>query len=265
MLELRMIQLSEGIWAVMWNVIGGAIVAGLTLAMQGICKKARRRSFRMIFGKDVENDFYLVYPLFEPPSSEIVFKKPPSKVSRKTYSATNLSEVHSTAVTRAVNYLAYEIGSSSVTPPRIISDVDADKSMDISFLAIGGRTNHKTVDIFDNEENKFLDFKDGSIVSKESEDPIINVESEVDYAIIMKINPFAKSERTWLCCAGFGEWGTSGAAWWLSHNWKTIYKGAKNRPFACITCTKVGSDDSTKMLHLFLSSEDVQHATPKSK
>jgi hypothetical protein len=137
--------------------------------------------------------------------------------------------------------------------------------MDISFLAIGGHTNHKTVDIFDNEENKFLDFGHESIVSKESGDPIIIAESEVDYAIIIKISPFENTKRTWLCCAGFGEWGTSGAAWWLSHNWKTIYKKAKNRPFACITRTRVGSDDSTRMLHLFLSSEDVQRATLSQK
>ena len=71
-----MTQLSEGLLAVMWNVIGGAVVAGLILAVQGICKKVRRRSFRMIFGKDVENVFYLVYPHYESPSREIEFRKP---------------------------------------------------------------------------------------------------------------------------------------------------------------------------------------------
>lgn len=255
-----MTQLSEGLLAVMWNVIGGAVVAGLILAVQGICKKVRRRSFRMIFGKDVENVFYLVYPHYESPSREIEFRKPPSRVPRRTCSATNLSALHSTAATRTVNHLAYEIGSNSITPPRIISDVEADQLMDISFLAIGGHTNHKSVDIFDNEENKFLDFGHESIVSKESGDSIVMAESKVDYAIILKISPFGNPKRTWLCCSGFGEWGTSGAAWWLSHNWKSIYKKAKNRSFACITRTRVGSDDSTRMLHLFLSSEDVQRA-----
>ena len=255
-----MAQISEGIWAVMWNIIGGAIVAGLTLTVQVICKKVRRRSFRMIFGEDVESFFYLVYPHFESPSRKIEFRKPPSQVPRRTYSATNLSALHSTAATRTVNHLAYEIGSNSTAPPRIISDVDADQLMDISFLAIGGHTNHKSVDVFDNEENKFLDFGQESIVSKETRDTIVIAESEVDYAIILKICPFGNPKRTWLCCAGFGEWGTSGAAWWLSHNWKTIYKEAKKKPFACITRTRVGSDDSTRMLHLFLSSDDVQRA-----
>jgi len=255
-----MIQIPEGFFAVAWNVIGGAIVASLTIAVQGIRRKVRRRSFRMIFGNDVEDVFYLIYPHFEPPSRDIEFSKPQSRVPRRTSSAINLSALHSTAATRTVNYLAYEIGSNSKAPPRIISDVDADSLMDISFLSIGGHTNHKSVDLFDNEENKFIDFGHESIISKESGDPIVMAESEVDYAIILKISPLDNSKRTWLCCEGLGEWGTSGSAWWLSRNWKLIYKKAKNRSFACITRTRVGSDDSTRMLHLFLSSEDVQRA-----
>lgn len=133
--------------------------------------------------------------------------------------------------------------------------------MDISFLAIGGHTNHKSMDIFDDEQNVFLDFGHESIVSRESGDQILVAEQDVDYAIILKIRPRNNPKRVWLCCAGFGEWGTSGAAWWLSHNWKTIKSEAKHKPFACITSTRVGSDDSTRMLHLFLSSEDVQRAT----
>lgn len=104
-----MIELSQGMFAVMWNIIGGVAVAGLTLAVQYIRKKIRRRSFRMVFGDDVENAVYLVYPYFESPSREIEFRKPPSQVPRRTSSAINLTALHSTAASRAVNYLAFEI------------------------------------------------------------------------------------------------------------------------------------------------------------
>jgi hypothetical protein len=59
---------------------------------------------------------------------------------------------------------------------------------------------------------------------------------------------------------GFAEWGTIGAAW-LSKNWKFISKRAKKRPFAVITQTRLGSDDSTRMIHLFLSDEEAENAT----
>ena len=255
-----MTQLSEGIWAIIWNVIGGAIVAGLTLSLQSISKKISRRHFRMVFGNDVEDIFYLIYPHYEPPTRDIEFRKPQSRVPRRTHSATNLTAIHSTAATRTVNHLAYEIGKNSKIPPRVISDIDADPLMDISFLSIGGITNHKSVDLLDNEENIFLDFGHESIISKGSGHPIISAESNVDYGIILKINPLDNSKRTWICCAGFGEWGTSGSAWWLSRNWKLIYKKAKKKPFACITRTRVGSDDSTRLIHIFKSIEDVQLA-----
>ena len=45
-----MTQVPAGFFAVMWNVIGGAIVAALTIAFQAIRRKLRRKSFRMIFG-----------------------------------------------------------------------------------------------------------------------------------------------------------------------------------------------------------------------
>ncbi len=250
--------ISDWIYPIVRGVIAGAIFAVLILTVQKIKKKCKHRSFRMIFGNDVDDNFHLVYPSYESPSPETVFRKPQSRVPRNTSSAKKLSAVNSTATTRTISHLALEIGSNSKEPPRIISDVDADPLMDISFLAIGGRTNYKSVDLLDNEENKFLNFGHESIISKRSGDPIIRAESEVDYAIILKISPFDNPRRTWLCCAGFGEWGTSGAAWWLSRNWKWISKQAKNRSFACITRTRVKSDDSTIKLHFFLTPEDVQ-------
>ena len=250
----------EGLSAVVWNVVGGAIVAGLTLAVQNIRKRLRRRSFRKVFGDVAEAEYYLIYGSFLSPSRETVYHKQRPQVPRRSSSATNLTTVHSVSATRSVSYLAFEIGSNSETSPRIISDVDADPLMDISFISIGGLTNHKTVDLLDNEENVFLDFGNESIVSKTSREAIVLADSEVDYGIILKISPFDNPRRTWICCAGFGEWGTSGAAWWISRNWRTIYRRAKCKPFACITRTRVGSDDSTRMVHLFLSAQETQNA-----
>ncbi len=244
-------------WEVFWNVVGGGIVAILIFFIQFIRKKINRRAFRKVFGDDVEETYHLIYPSYQSPSLNTTYTKPASKVPRRTSGATNLTIINSTAATRTVNHLAFMIGSNSNTPTRIISDIEADTLMDISFISIGSRTSHKTVDLFDNKNNIFIDMKGGEIQSRESGEIIIKAKSTVDFGIIVKINPLENPKRTWLCCAGFGEWGTSGAAWWLSRNWKKIYKRAKDRPFACITSTKVGSDDSTRMIHLFLSAEDV--------
>ncbi len=252
--------ISEGLAAVLWNVVGGAIVAGLSLLFPYVKRQLRHLAFRRIFGSDVENIFYIVYPAVHSPSSETVFEKPPSLVPRRTSAATRLTDVHSTAVTRAVNHLSFEIGHNSKKLPRIMSDVDADSSMDISYISIGGLTNHKTVDLLDDKNNEFIDFASNTIVSKASGFEIFKMEQGFDYGMIMKINPSNNQKRTWLCCAGLGEWGTSGAAWWFSQNWKEIHKKVKKKPFACITQTKIGIDDSTQKVRLFQTSEEVKKA-----
>jgi hypothetical protein len=87
----------------------------------------------------------------------------------------------------------------------------------------------------------------------------------VDYALIVKIHPPKKPERTWLCCAGVGEWGTSGAAWYLAGKWKEIHKWAKSKPFAIITETKSNSDDSTIPIHKFRNAQEVEKVARVSK
>ena len=241
------------------NVFGGVIVAVLILIFEKARKQLSRRSFRKIFGDDIENAFFVIYPNFQSPSRDTKYEKLPSIVKRnRVSSATNLTTVHGTAVTRAVSHLTYMIGNNSKVPPRIMSDHEMDSQMDISFMSIGGLTNFKTVDLLENEVYDFLDFNSESIISKKNGQPIVTAGSGFDYGIITKIKPFNDSKRIWLCCAGIGEWGTSGAAWWLSRNWKKIYKKAKKKPFACVTSTKQGSDDSTQLRYLFLSSQEIE-------
>jgi len=69
-----------------------------------------------------------------------------------------------------------------------------------------------------------------------------------DFGIIVKIHPIQNKEKTWICCAGFGLWGTSGASYFLAQKWREILKWAGNKPFGCVIKTKVLSDDSTEII-----------------
>jgi hypothetical protein len=240
-----------------YNIIGG-ILAGLSIiAFQKIKRKLRHRSFKRIFGNDLEENFYLIYPAYEAPQGAS-FSKPQPRVTRRTSATINLTTVNSTAASRSISHLASAIGRNSKSPSIIRSDVEVDEMMDISFISIGGLNNHKTIDILDSPLNSFITFDNNvNIVSATTGNTIIQAQSNVDYGIIIKINPSHNPDRTWLCCAGIGQWGTSGAAWWLNKHWKIISRQAKKRPFAIVTQTQVGSDDSTQMLHLFLSEEDI--------
>lgn len=145
--------------------------------------------------------------------------------------------------------------------PDIKLDIDFDQKMDISFISIGGMNNYKSVDCFTNPSNNFIRFDETGRIKSTTNKSIKGVEGNFDFGIILKIHPKNKPNLIWICVAGMAEWGTSGASWWLSQNWGKIHKETKDKPFACITKTIIGSDDSTDLVHLFLSKEDVEKVT----
>jgi hypothetical protein len=255
--------MTQPLWDIMWNIVGGLVVAVLILFIQWIKKKLNYRAFRQVFGNDTD-DFYIVYPAYESPSKDTTFQKPPSQVPRPSVRTINLTTINSNAATRSVSHLSYAVGNHSNSLPHIRSDIDLDQRMDISFLSVGGLNNYKSLDVFGNTSNVFLQFGIGGIQSKTLGESIANIEGKMDYGLILKIHPENNPNRTWLCVAGIGEWGTSGASWWLSRHWKTINKRAKKKSFACITKTIYGSDDSTSLVHLFLSKEDVENIVKKT-
>jgi hypothetical protein len=250
-----------GLQSLIFNIIGGIIVALLTLAAQYFWKKRRYHLFKRLFGKDLEENFYIIYPAYESPQG-VSYPKPPPRVPRPGYTTVNLTTINSTAASRTMSHIAYAIGKNSASHPHIKSDLETDEKMDISFISVGGLNNYKSLDVLESQDNSFLTFGGTpmTILSARSSNTMIHPESGFDYGIIIKINPSHNPSRTWLCCAGIAEWGTSGAAWWLSRYWKKISKKAKDRPFAIITRTRNGSDDSTELVHLFLSQEEVENA-----
>ena len=220
----------------------------LILTIRKAKRYFRTRKFIHIFGRDTCKDFYVIYNVYETPSRVTRFPKPMSRLQRsRSYGGTNLTTVNSTATSRAIAHLVYGVTNGSGTAPKIASDVECDDKMNISFISIGGLTNFKTIDLLENDSNKLLDFRSKSIVEKKSGKEIIRAGSEPDFdhGFIIKIKPDANKDKIWICCAGFGEWASSGAAWYLAHKWKEIHKWAKKSEFALIIKTRKGSDEST--------------------
>ena len=76
--------------------------------------------------------------------------------------------------------------------------------------------------------------------------------------MILKIHPSQFSNRTWLVCAGLGEWGTSGAAWYLAYKWREIYRFAKSEHFSIIVRVRPGQDESAEPVINAKSEDDVE-------
>lgn len=206
--------------------------------------------FRRIFGKDAGKKYHLIYNYKYVKNRSDIFQSPESKIKRYLYrNMANLESINPCADTRSISYLVYSFGETIKVPPVIVSEVDVDKKMEISFVSIGGVTNRKTCDLLE-EVSYLLKFNGDSIMHGNS--TLVTANQDVDYAFIIKTHPQTYPEQTWICCAGVGEWGTSGAAWFLARKWKSIHKWAKDKPFVIITKTVKRCDEKTQLVHKYI-------------
>jgi hypothetical protein len=232
---------SSGLVSVISNVIGGVIVAVGTAAVIAVWSRIQQCKFRQLFGCTKTEHYYLKYGSFFLPSRSIILSKHPTIVRHDTHPAHNIQDITAEADIRAIGYLAAAFGKGAGIPPVVEGDHIADNIMNISFISIGGLTNHRSRDIARDPANIFLDFQGDKIVAKQTGDILATappLTAGYDHGIIVKINPTQSPRRTSIWCAGHGDLGTSGAVWFL----------ANRRPFARITKTTTGSDDSTRLL-----------------
>ena len=155
----------EGIVQIVYNIIGGIIIGGLTLLGRWFYGKLHARKFNQIF-QDVEGKFHAIYKSMQCPGN-ITLPAEKSKVSRATSDTKNVTLVTSCAEARGVGYVIYAFGENIGKSPLIVSHADVDQKMNLSFISIGGPTNLKTKDLMGNPANKLLDYEHGKIVAKD--------------------------------------------------------------------------------------------------
>lgn len=238
------------------NVFGGVVAGLITLVLVALGKKIiflwNRRKFRRLFGADVLQGpcFHLVYselglrPVNDERGNLIThpYVKPGEEDSGAGFS---IERPVSSCEVRAAKYLAEVIGARALRAPTLSSDSELRKRLDISFVSFGGpKSNYKTGDAFGNDGNQLIDFDNEKFSSKKSGRIVLSPEKAFDYGLILKIHPAQFPKRVWLVCAGLGEWGTSGAAWYLANKWKEIHHYAKQKPFALIVRVERDKDES---------------------
>ena len=243
--------MSEHLEQIIYN-----IIAGIACFVFGwICSEIKKRyykcSFKGVFGKDSIDNFILTYGQMR--LSRCYDEKGSIReypYYHKSGKAFRVSSVVSFTETRSVKYLFETFGKVVHILPKLISDEEIEDKLDISFCSIGGLNNLKTKDVLQSEENVFYDFeKSGSewaIISKKNKEKKFSIDSTYDYAFIIKIIPKNFPNRVWIAVAGIGEWGTSGATWFLAKNW---IKMPKNKSFGMIIKVREGQDESTEMVN----------------
>src|SRR5689334_23288975 len=191
------------------------------------------RRFKQVFGPGVTNsNFTLVYgelalaPVLAA-QQQFCYVKPGGSLQAKF----SISRPVSLCELRAASYLASAIGNAVGCTPTLQSDADVRPKLDMDFVAFGGPlSNFKSGDCQSNSSPRLAIF-DQSIpqfLKPHTNVPLAEcTDKNFDYGLILKVRPEQFPERVWLMCAGFGEWGTSGAAWFLANRWEHIRKKVK--------------------------------------
>jgi hypothetical protein len=252
--------------AILLNILGG-ILAGLALwGIELLIKFYRtQHPFRKFFG--VDDEYNIIYCLYNAPmcphsdpSCKLVFrKKPRQSAGSQAHPGINLQEVTSVAGAKGVGFLVEAFSRNLKKSPKIVADVDPiiETRRDISFISLGGGTNHKTCDLLDNPSNIFVNLvaEPLSVIIKSTNKELAkngNAGTGKDFGFIVKIHPDNNYERTWISCFGFGIVGTIGAAHYIANKWKQIRKYVNYQPFALMIQSQAGSEDSNIPIHLIV-------------
>jgi hypothetical protein len=213
------------------------------------------RQFKQVFGAGVDKSgFALVYGELALNSS--MLPMPYVKVGGNPQARFSISRPVSQCELRAASYLSSSIGNGAGSTPALRSDAEIRSVLDLDFVSFGGPlSNFKSDDcqsnsnnslaIFDQPNTRFLERKTGNLLAVCS-DPAF------DYGLILKVRPEQFPNRVWLVCSGFGEWGTSGAAWYLANRWTAIRTQAKDRPFAAVVRVRAPQDQSAECIRIIV-------------
>ncbi len=130
---------------------------------------------------------------------------------------------------RASSYLINVLDSYRDKPIDVIDDLTGFRKLDSSFICLGSPSSNELSDFaIQQTENAFLEFgQDGQgtyIKSRGNGEIFRGFEHRQgkDLGIVLKIPNSRFSGHYFFVCAGLGDWGTSGAAWYLARNWRRL-------------------------------------------
>jgi hypothetical protein len=130
---------------------------------------------------------------------------------------------------RASSYLISALDPYRDSPIAVIDDRSAFSKLNCSFIALGSPSSNELSDwVIRQSENSFLEFGqdngDVFIRAKGSGNLFRGFEHRErrDLGIILKIPNSRFKGHYFFVCAGLGDWGTSGAAWYLAHEWRRL-------------------------------------------
>lgn len=169
---------------------------------------------------------------------------------------------------RSASYLISSISPYKKNIVKVLADLEVFPNLDNTIISLGGGASNEISRLaLEEPENIFLEFV------QESEDVIIHdkrsgniyrgfkLPRPKDYGIILRIPNKRFPGKYFLVCAGIGEWGTSGASWYLANKWVALNKEFSGA-FGIVVEVEIGSDESA--IRVFKSTDKAGGQAPPS-
>jgi hypothetical protein len=154
---------------------------------------------------------------------------------------------------RAAKYLSEVFSRELRTTALLRSDIECQGQTNLSYVALGGPgSNMKTSEALAHSDNRLVTFNNQGMTLVTTNQVLFSGPTSThDFGLILKVCPseHAGRSRVWIVCAGFNEWGTSGAAWYLAQNWHAIAQRFGTKPFALIIQVVHNNDDSAREVY----------------
>ena len=161
------------------------------------------------------------------------------------------SDVLGVNVVRLVAYSAglFSRFRSDKSAIPVVTDSEVAARWDATFIAFGGAdSNIKTFDIQNLPEQVYYRtvYGGNGIPRWEVGGRVFGISGGRDYGILLRMqNPY-HPEHILFVCAGLGEWGTTGSAYYLFNRWKQVYATHKQASFCKVIEVTFGSDQSAR-------------------
>lgn len=212
----------------------------------------RQRDFSAFFGKDSikAGNFWIITDVFydsRPPGPRYLKGFP----GNQHVVIIGPHGLMGSYMARTIYYLTSFLSAYCKFPIKIERDEVAHVEWEGTFLALGSSaSNIKSKQILEKIENTFVDFAIANnvpvIIDKKTATAYsLTVSPQVDYGLILKLDNNLYKNNSLIVCAGLGEFGTSGASYYLSRHWEDLYKKYKKKPFGVIVKVSDGSDASS--------------------
>ena len=218
--------------------------------------------FKKFFGKNAfkNNKIYLVVDPYEHPIARSKMAVPVNRFIKDfkglqpNAQLVGEDKLLGTNVTRVIKYASATFGKilKKTNPIKIVLDEEVFAVWEGTYICSGSSdSNIKTLAFERLPENNLYKFefdKSGSRCFKITDQTFSLEPNGKDLGIIARLkNPHSKDNYIFVC-AGLGEWGTSGANYYLFKNWSELHKKFKKDNFCLVVQVDLNSDETARVI-----------------